>query len=282
MNTVPEAEILAALEQAGICPRSFVRISKLYSTSAERCTYRIEHERGTAKVRRLEDETTARDLAACMRELPDGFTAVIARHGRVLIEDWIEGEALPDVPGPHHLAAAGTLLAELHAKPRLGDRRLHDECPTAYHHGLARERLRIVGAARALGAEEIGRLGRGLERWDPQWAVYGLTHLDFCGENMVIDRSWQLRVVDNDRVRVDALGFDLARTWYRWALPALEWEAFCLAYTSRLLFPSSLDAFRFWKIVAAAQSAELRLRAYPEKAGVPINCLRALAAEETE
>jgi thiamine kinase-like enzyme len=281
MNTPPEPEILAALEQAGICPRSFARISNLYSTSSERCTYRIEHERGTVKVRRVEDEATARDLAAFISELPEGFTAVIARHGRVLIEDWIEGEALPDVPGPHHLAAAGALLAELHAKPRLGDCYLHDECPTAYHHRLAQERLRIVAEAGALKEEDVVRLERALERWDPVWAIYGLTHLDFCGENMVIDRTGKLRVVDNDRVRLDALGFDLARTWYRWARPAPEWEAFCLAYTSRLPFPSSLAALRFWKITAAAQSAELRLRAYPEKAGVPINCLRALAAEET-
>jgi Ser/Thr protein kinase RdoA (MazF antagonist) len=217
-----------------------------------------------------------------MSELPESFTAVIARHGRVLIEPWIDGEALPAVPGPQHLAAAGALLAELHAKPTLGDRRLHDKCPTAHHRRLAEERLRIVGAAGALEAEDIVRLRRALERWDPLCAIYGLTHLDFCGENMVIDRTGRLRVVDNDRLRVDALGYDLARTWYRWALPSPEWEAFCLAYTSRLPFPSSIDALRFWKITAAAQSAELRLRAYPEKAGVPIHCLRALAAEETE
>jgi Ser/Thr protein kinase RdoA (MazF antagonist) len=223
----------------------------------------------------------AQELTAFRSELPDGFTSVIARHGRVLIEDWIDGEALPDVPRPHHLAAAGALLAELHAKPRLGDRKLHGVCSTAHQHQLAQNRLRIVVAAGALRAEEAARLERALELWDPLRATVGLVHLDFCGENMVIDREGRLRVVDNERVRVDAPGYDLARTWYRWALPAREWDAFCLAYTARLPFPSSLDSLRFWKIAAVILSAELRLHAYPEKAGVPIDCLRALAAEET-
>jgi hypothetical protein len=47
-----------------------------------------------------------------------------------------------------------------------------------------------------------------------------------------------------------------------------------------LPFPSSVDALPFWRITAAAQSAELRLHAYPEKAFVPVKFLRALAAEE--
>ena len=281
MKIPPEPEILWALAQAGINPRSFVRISSLYSSSAERCTYRIEHDGGVVKVRRLEDEVTARNLAAFMSELPVGFTSCSARYGRVLIEDWIDGEALPDAPAPHHLAEAAALLADLHAKTRLGDLKLHGECPTANHHRLALERLRIVAAAGALAEKELVRLERALKRWDPVRAIFGLTHLDFCGENMVIDRGGRLRVIDNERLRVNALGYDLARTWYRWALPAPQWEAFLLAYSSRMPILNSPESFPFWKIAAAALSAELRLRACPERVGVPIDCLRALASEGT-
>jgi hypothetical protein len=281
MNPPLEPEVQAALQHAGIRPRSFVRISNLYPTGTERSTYRIEHDRGTVKARRLEDKAIAQELTAFRSELPEAFAPVILRHGRVLIEAWIDGEALPGVPGPHHLATAGALLADLHAQPRLGDQMLHGVCSTAHHHQLAQNRLRTVVAAGALGAEEAARLERALERWDPLRATLGLTHLDFCGENMVIDREGRLRVVDNERVRVDALGYDLARTWYRWALPAREWDAFCLAYTARLPFPSSLDSLRFWKIAAVIRSAELRLHAYPEQAGVPLKLLRVLAAEET-
>ncbi len=281
MNPPLEPEVQVALQHAGIRPRSFVRISNLYPTGTERSTYRIEHDRGTVKARRLEDAAIAQELTAFRSELPDAFAPVILRHGRVLIEAWIDGEALAGVPGPHHLATAGALLADLHAQPRLGDRKLHGVCSTAHQLQLALHRLRIVVAAGALGAEVAARLERALERWDPLRATVGLVHLDFCGENMVIDREGRLRVVDNERVRVDSPGYDLARTWYRWALPAREWDAFCLAYTARLPFPSSLDSLRFWKIAAVTLSAELRLPAYPQQAGVPLKLLRVLAAEET-
>ena len=159
MNPPLEPEVQAALQHAGIRPRSFVRISNLYPTGTERSTYRIEHDRGTVKARRLEDEAVAQELTALRSELPDAFAPVILRHGRVLIEAWIDGEALPDVPRPHHLAAAGALLAELHAKPRLGDRKLHGVCSTAHQLQLAQHRLRTVVAAGALGAER-GRAAR--------------------------------------------------------------------------------------------------------------------------
>jgi hypothetical protein len=88
-------------------------------------------------------------------------------------------------------------------------------------------------------------------------------------------------VVDNDRIRLDAFGYDLARTWYRWALAAPEWDCFCRAYASRVPFPNQLDSLRPWKIIAAARSVEFRLRHYPEQTDVPLSYLRALAAEET-
>jgi aminoglycoside phosphotransferase (APT) family kinase protein len=281
MNPPLEPEVQAALKHAGIRPRSFVRISKLRSTETGRSTYRIDHASGTVKARRLEDEPTARQLATLRSELPEAFAPVILQHGRVLIEAWIDGDPLPAMPEPHHLETAGALLGELHAISRLGERMLHEACSTADHRLFVREILRRLAATGALGEEEAARLERALERSDPLRATFGLTHLDFCSENMVIDRTGRLRVVDNDRIRLDAFGYDLARTWYRWALAAPEWDCFCRAYSLRLPSLNPLDSLRFWKIIAAVRSVEFRLRHYPEQTDVPVSFLRALAAEET-
>ena len=129
MNPPLEPEVQAALERAGIRPRSCVRISKLRSTDAGRCTYRIEHDRGTVKARRLEDEPTARQLATLRSELPEAFAPVLLQHGRVLIEAWIDGDPLPAVPEPHHLETAGALLGEMHALSKLGPGVLHERAP---------------------------------------------------------------------------------------------------------------------------------------------------------
>jgi hypothetical protein len=281
MNASVEIEIQAALKKAGINFRSFVQISKFRLNETGRVTYRIDHEHGTVKARLLEDERTARDLVAFRSELGDAFAPVILRHGRVLIEDWIEGDALPDIPEPSHLAMAGDLLGEMHARSTTAHCALHEVRATTDHHLAAEKSLRIAVATGALEEEAAAKLERALQQLDPLQTTYGLVHLDFCGDNMVIDRAGKLLVVDNERIRLDSLGYDLGRTWYRWALPAREWDYFCIAYASRVPFPNPLNSLRFWKIVAAARSAELRLRAYPEKADVPLRCLRNLAARET-
>ena len=280
MNAFLETEILAALARSGIHPRSFARISNLHLTGNSRSCYRIDHDRGIVKARLLENEPTARQLAAFRRELSDDFTPLISQCGRVLLEEWIDGDPLPDMPESRWVTAAGGILGDLHARPTLGHRMLHEVCPTADHHISAQKCLRRIATMGALREKDVARLEQILRQYDPLQTTYGLVHLDFCGENMVIDRAGRLRVVDNERIGLNSICADLARPWYRWALPAPEWDSFCSAYASRLPFPNPLDSFPFWKIVAIARSAELRLLAYPEKAYVPLGYLKALAAEK--
>lgn len=280
MTACLEAEILSSLEQSGIRILSFSRISNLNLIGNSRSCYRIVHDGGIVKARLLESEPVAEELAAFRRALPDDFTPLIARHGRVLIEEWIDGKPLPDAPGTQWAEAAGIILGDLHARPALGSRKLHEVRATAERHLATQQCLRRIAASGALSEQVVARLERILRRYDPVRATSGLVHFDFCGENMVIDRMERLRVVDNERIGVDSICVDFARTWYRWALPAREWDTFCMAYNSRLPFPNPMDSFPFWKIAAVARSAELRLTAYPQKANVPLGYLRSLAAEE--
>jgi hypothetical protein len=276
-----EPEILRALEQAGLRPRSFARISNIRSPEIDRSAYRVEHSGGTVKVRRLEDEATASRLVALRDGLPDAFVPVLFRCGRVLLEEWIEGEALSDPPAPDRLAEAGVLLGALHARSTLGSSRLHEVRGTGGHLLTAERSLRHVVAAGALGKDEAASLARVMRELDPRHAIHGLVHFDFCGENMLIDVHGRLRVVDNERLRVDALGFDLARTWYRWALPEPDWEHFCSAYAASVPFSDPQETLRFWQIVAVARAAALRLRAFPERADVTIMRLRAIVSMVT-
>jgi len=279
MRISPEAEILDAVRQSGLRIRTALRISSLHSPEFSRKTYRIEHEEGTVKARLLEDESTAATLTDFRRELPEDFARVLSRFGRVLIEEWIEGEALPEVPERRHLETAGRLLGDLHARQSCRGRSLHEMRAATDHQGAARICLQRLASHGVLAEEAALRLESVLDRSRPPTAVHGLVHLDFCGENMVVDRSGRLRVVDNERIGLDSLAYDLARTWYRWALPASAWDAFFVSYAASLPFPHPMDSFVFWKVVVAARSAELRFRALPERMGVALGCLRALAAE---
>ncbi|HEX2965150.1 MAG TPA: phosphotransferase [Syntrophorhabdaceae bacterium] len=277
-----EAEVIAALESAGTRVKSVTQISQLHPSEKKRATYRVDHESGTVKARVMQDEQAAQESISHRYELWDAFAPVIARYGRVLVEEWIDGTALPDIPDRVRLDEAGAILAEMHAASILSHSGSPKVRTTVEHRVLTEGRIRILVEAGALEQEIAARVREVLQRLETLQTTYALTHLDFCGENMIIDRTGRLRVIDNEHIRVDAIGYDLGRTWYRWALPAREWDYFYAAYADRATLPSSQESLHFWKIVAAVTSAELRIRAYPEKANVPLECLRRLAAVEIE
>jgi len=278
-----DQDIVAALAEAGLHARSAVCISTIRSPEIDRAAYRIDAGDRTIKARRLENADVAQQLAMIRRELPDAFTSVLLRHGRVLLEEWAEGEPLPHPPSPQQLVEAGALLRVVHARQTAAGRTLRTLQDTAAHRAAGATALGAVVAAEALTEDEAARLLAAMERFDPGVAVHGLVHFDFTGENMVVDRQGCLRVVDNERVGVDALGFDLARTWYRWDLPAPDWARFESSYNADHTAGSprseSSGDQRFWRIAAVARAAALRLRVCPDRAKTPLACLRALAME---
>ncbi len=281
MSEPLEPEVSEALAKENLQPGRFRCISNLRSPGYYRAAYRIELADGRViKARRLENEAVAHDLLRIRRRLPDAFAPVFTRHGRVLLEEWVLGEPLGDAPPePARLAEAGVLLGELHAHAQLDGQRLHQVRSTAAHRDSAMRKLQQFVATGALKPGAARELTQAILRLDPGQAKFGLVHLDFCGENMVIDRLGQLRVVDNERMGVDALGFDLARAWHRWALPDAAWETFQSAYAACLPWNDPLKAPTFWRLRAISGAAAVLLRYCPDRAEAPLQALRRLAGE---
>ena len=280
MSQALDQEIAAALDRSGLRVRGFRRISPIRPAEPRRSVYRIDLDSGrTIKARLVPDEETARRLFKICRALPEAFAPAFGCHGAVLLEDWIDGEELGDKPpSDAQLIEAGSLLAQLHAMPVVAGCWVHDMRSTAARREKADAGLLEVLAAGEIDEENALLIRRALERLDPGRAVFGLAHTDLCGENMVVDRAGRLRVVDNERVGVDALGFDVARTWYRWALPAPAWERLRSTYAARAPFTEPLETFDFWSVVAVVHSAAIRLRKDRARAHVPLDRLRRMAA----
>ncbi len=279
MSAPLDVEVAAALESAGFGVRAFHRLSKLCTPELGRVVYRIELDSGrTIKARRVQDENAARRLFEIRRDLPEAFAAAFDRYGAVLLEEWIEGEPVGDAPpGDAYLIEAGALLASLHARPIVAGQRVHEMRSTAAWLDATERHLQQIQAAGGLEERDALRIRAALTQGDPGRALTGLTHTDFCGENMVVDRRGRLRVVDNERVGIEALGFDVARTWYRWGLPAPSWERLQAAYAASTTTAEPLTSLGFWRIVALAHSAALRLRMDRTRAHVPLERLRQLA-----
>lgn len=261
MSAPLPAEIAAALAQAGLQAVGARPITTLTSPRHARAVYAIELTSGqTMKARRLEDEATARQLCALRRDLPPAFAPVLACHGRVVLEAWVDGETLGGgPPGDAILAAAGALLAALHATTVAAGRTVRETRPTSEWRAHSAGYLAQIGRRGALDPRTLQRLAAALARLDPGTAIWGLVHTDFCGENMVVDAAGGLHVIDNERVSVDALGYDLGRTWARWQLDDAAWTRFVAAYTGAGGPPQALAALGFWRLAASVTAAAVRI-----------------------
>ena len=116
---------------------------------------------------------------------------------------------------------AGALLGRLHhARARRG-------CDL---HPIV-DRGGALGPRAPRGAEEITvpeatALRARLHATDPGAARLGLIHKDFCADNFVIDTAGALRVIDNELLDIDPIGFDLGRTFHLWPMDDGAWTAF--------------------------------------------------------
>jgi Phosphotransferase enzyme family len=214
------------------------------------------------KVRRLDDHS---DLLECW--------------GDTLIEEWIDGQPLADPPGDDALAQAGDLLGRLHARERLDGVAVHRTVPTTRDLWRIERDLAIITSAEALDAETGRRLLAAAVDCDPGETMIGMCHLDFCGENMVLDRRGRLRVVDNATMSVAALDFDLQRTAYRWGLAAERWDVFLRAYRAHREPHLTDQSALFWRLRAVAVSARFRVAGRAASASVPLAELSRLSLE---
>lgn len=283
MSGVLDPEVDAALKAEGWRWSGWECLSRFVSPALDRVTYRVDLDgagpAATVKARRMPGEQAARVQAEIRRPLPEAFVAVLARHGRVLLEEWVDGEVLGAAPDAARLREAAGLLAELHLRTTLDGRSMLGRESTAAQRGATLQALRAIHRAGLLQHGQASALVRALRRTDPGACVYGMIHSDFCGVNMVVDRSGRLRVVDNERLGRDALGYDLGRSWYRWELAPASWRAFLDAYAAALAAREPPEPFRFWQIVAAVRAVEIRLRHTPDQLAAPLACLRGLMEE---
>ena len=282
MNDPLDAEIAAALDQFGFRARAWQRISTIRAAETGRSVFRIDLEAGgMLKARRFEDTATARALFELRQAVPPGFAPALHCRDAVLLEAWIDGEALGR-PTPARLAEAGALLARLHATPSSRGHPLPAPRSTRGEREAAEHALASLAAEHRLSRAETDRIGAALARLDPKSALAGVVHTDFCGENMIVDREGRLTVIDNERMGVGALGLDVARTWYRWMLPPAGWECFRASYAATMAHDDALRHFTFWAVVATLKSAALFSRLDPARAYAPVESLRKAIALEQE
>lgn len=266
-------QLLAALPAVRISP-----ITSLAGTQSARASYRVQLRNGSSvKLRRLGDAFEAERVTRLTRHLDSAqIPQVCAHRGAAVIEPWIEGRLLDGLPADYsRMRACGALLGKIHATPTPAD--------AADQVALAREERRTrfdrnVGALRAMAAINSATAEQlfALARDRPEPPAIGLIHGDFCAANLIEATDGRIVAIDNETLRFEALDYDLARTWYRWAMSDAEADAFLAGYRTRRDPSAFLRAFGYWAACALIDAAVFRQRAGTGEAALPLQRLAGL------
>ncbi len=271
-----EMEIRDALERSGHQPLRLVLISPLGERKGMRFAFRVEtHDGQTLKARHCGDANEAQRIEELRRGLEDSFAPVLERIGAVLLEEWVEGEMLDVLAAEEWVPLAGALLGRLHARPLPTG--VAAEVGTARRNETAEIDLDTLQAASALTAGECRAVRDALRAADPVRSRVVLNHKDFCVENMLIDGSGQLRIIDTEQLAFDSGGFDLGWTWHRWPMSAASWARFVAAYRSSS--PWQPFAQHYWRIVTGLILARVFMQRMPKRLDAQLARLRQCVAE---
>jgi thiamine kinase-like enzyme len=266
------------IRQRSASLRDAIPISVL-TAEQRRGAFRLEFCDGTTlKGRRLETvhqaETVWRWSQLQPRSAP--VARVLEQRSEALLEEWISGSTLArGVTSSETGHAAGALLGQLHrlaAPARVSRRpvkvRWIDE-------SLASDKLVDAGLLHETEAREADVLARASA---PEAAEWGLTHFDFCAENLILEPRRGLVLVDNETVGEHWYDCDLARTWYRWPMNSTAFAAFLEGYRKHRDPAEFVAHFSFWSVCVLLRSA-----AYRHRIGIsaeePIARLRTLLRE---
>lgn len=281
------ADVCEALATHGLHAQSFSDITALPLVGRERASYRVELTNGgIVKVRRLESEAVATDLDGVLHDAPAIFTKPLFRHRRMIVEPWIEGTPLNELPcQSEYVVIAAQALADLHCADVPG---LAPEIPIEPMVARFRDGLRQLVEVGELQVAEARHLEHRVHlAGDPQLSPAGLSHSDLCAENMILDRDGALHVIDNEHVGVRPyIDRDLARVRYRWPMSDVHRREFDDTYRARRQesgrpFPirDNEDSIqRLWDAVVLVGSAALRLKAPEHLLRGTVEQLRSMAA----
>jgi hypothetical protein len=269
------AELLARLGAEAVAAEA---ITTLHLQGSQCFAYRVTLADGRrVKLRRPSRPERAARAWQLLESIADArFAMVILREGDLVVEEWVDGTPVGESPRPEHVASAAAFLAALH-RVRIDGIDTGQVMSTTAMRDATCSRLEGLRQYALLAGDKETRLSTAVRSLAPTTAATGITHNDLCGENLVVDVSGKLRIVDYDDVAPGFVDLDLARTWYRWELEPTSWEHFLAQYVAEGGTRPAASAFEFWKIAAVTKSAVVRLAASPEQREHALARLRALA-----
>jgi thiamine kinase-like enzyme len=257
-DVTPPADVLLTLARLRLEPVSFAPVGGFPRWRPGRMTFRVDLTDGSVvKVRRVTRTARPRSAAALVRALADPrMPAPLAMEGRVTVERWVEGDSLDHADVTvRHLHDAADLLADLHGRLDVPGHRFRRDGATGPLRDRTLATLHDLRQCDLLTATERRELSARIRHDLPDRADRGVVHGDLCPGNLVVTGLGTLVSIDNERVRIDFLDQDAARTWTRWPMTPEQERIFVARYREHGRPRASQATDDAWRICATAKSA---------------------------
>ena len=278
-------DLWALVETLGSPLVSVSAVTTLSPLCAGSASFRLQLGDGRImKGRRLKTGETAQKIEYLSQFLDTRlFPRVLARCGEALLTEWIDGQPLTSSQSsPDIMRRCGALHGMLHTRPLPGE--LSKKCQRVARDWQAKLERSIRDLVRqdALTNQEGERLLDLAATRAPGDIAVGITHKDFCAENILIGAHGDVVVIDNETLSIDAFDYDLGRTWYRWPMTPFQREAYYDGYNQYRNSTGFRTHFAYWLIAVLVRSALFYLEAGTREAWGPLPHLRRLLERDVQ
>jgi thiamine kinase-like enzyme len=184
------------------------------------------------------------------------FSDFLYGEGQVVVEEWVEGEILPMAnPKEETLEESAEILAGIHSI-EIGAPKIRTTCSEIQQ---GESRIQSLLQRKAIPLSVAVALRDLLESKAPSETRHGLSHLDFCGENLVLHPSRGIVSIDHEWMCSSSQEFDLARAIGRWGLEGSGAGVFVTAY-KRAGGCACTEALPWWLLANDIFAAEIRVQ----------------------
>ena len=265
----PGPRVLAALARRGL------KVVAVHPLPSKRQTaWRLVlQDGGAVRVRRLPSAAVAARIDECLRTATPGvLPRSLGRVGPWLATDFVPGTVTAArAEAGSALRDAARLMAAIHASPHPR----HKPTEMAVYKRAIALAVRRLHRARQLSHEQVARL-QGTPC--PRSSRASLTHGDLSAANLVRAVNGARHAVDEERVAVRPLAYDLARAVCLWQMSREDERRFLATYERAGGDATPYRAYRlFWLGAALATSVLYRMRYQPSALPPVVRALRALA-----
>ncbi len=276
--TVLDRELSELVADVGIPLVGATLLTRWWSPLHPRAAWQLQFADGHAlKGMRFNSPAVADGVDHLLGLLGDRhFPRIIARRGPAMLLQWIEGAPVTSRRGQADvLRQCGFLHGWIHAQAPGG---AGATAPGSKPDWGARleAAAEILAKSGTLARREAGELIRQARMHLPLTAATGITHGDFCAENLIAGQPDRIYVIDNETLQMDALDYDLARTWYRWPMGRRHWAAYGGGYSEHRGLADFKAHFPYWSVLVLLESAIWHLAKRTGAESIPLRRLPAL------